>query len=57
MIEYLIVQVVALMSLTAITTLLIVFGFREFKYRKKIDFLSHLVDKGYESKHIDLNKL
>lgn len=55
--EIIIAQVTALLAMCAICTLLIVFGYKEAKYNKKIDFLSHLVDKGYESKKIDLNKL
>lgn len=54
---YIITQIVALLALTAITTLLIIYGYKEAKYRKKIEFLTHLVDKGYESNKVDLNKL
>lgn len=57
MLEYMITQIVALLALTAICTLLIVFGYREFKYRRKIDFLTHLVDKGYETENVDINNL
>lgn len=55
--SYIITQIVALLAITAITTLLIIFNCREYKYRKKIEFLTHLVDKGYETQKIDLNKL
>lgn len=54
---YIITQIVAILALTAITTLLIIFNCKEYKYRKKIEFLTHLVDNGYESQKIDLNKL
>lgn len=55
--EYIFVQIVALLGLTAITTLLIITNYREFKYRKKIEFLTHLVDKGYETEYVDINNL
>lgn len=45
------------LSLVTISVLLIVFGYKEMKYRKKIEFLKHLVDKGYESDMVDINKL
>lgn len=55
--EILISQLIALMCITAIAVLLIVFSFKEFKLRKKIELLTHLVDKGYEYEHIDLNNI
>lgn len=50
-------QILAIIALAAIVTLLIIYNYKEFKYRKKIDFLTHLVDKGYESENIDLNNI
>lgn len=43
--------------ITAIAVLLTIYSWREFRYRKKIEFLTHLIDKGYESDMIDLNNL
>lgn len=50
-------QILAILALAAITTLLIVYNYKEFKYRKKIEFLTHLVDKGYETENVDINNL
>lgn len=56
--EYVIIpQIVALLALTAIIVLYVTFTYKENKYRKKIDFLTHLVDKGYETENVDINNL
>lgn len=54
---YLLVSIISIISLATICGLCVVFGFKERHYEKKIEFLSHLVDKGYESNNIDLNNL
>lgn len=48
---------IPIVGLVTISILLIIFGFKEFRYRKKIEFLKHLVDKGYETEQVDINKL
>lgn len=57
MIEVLIAQLACILSLAAVLVLMVIYGYREFKYRKKIEFLTHLVDKGYETNNVDINNL
>ena len=54
---YIIIQIVALLAVVAVAILLIIYNSKDYKYCKKIEFLTYLVDKGYESNKIDLNKL
>lgn len=57
MTEIIIMQVFGLLCLTAVTTLLIIFNYKEAKYSKKINFLTDLLEAGYESDKIDLNNI
>ena len=55
--EAFIVYSVPIIGLVTIAVLLIIFGYKESRYRKKIEFLEKVIDKGYETENIDLNKL
>lgn len=55
--ETLIVQGLALLSLTTLGVLLIITGYREFKLRKKVELLKHIIDCGYEHENVDINNL
>lgn len=55
--DFVIIYGLPIVCLATIAILLIVFGYKDMKYRKKIDFLKHLIDRGYESENIDINKL
>ena len=55
MFEIALLQSLALVSLTTIAVLLIVFGWREFRLSKKIELLKHLIDKGYQSVDVDFD--
>lgn len=57
MIELLVPQVFAIASMTAIIILFIVFSYKEYRLRKKIELLTHLIDKGYETENVDINNL
>ena len=57
MIELTILQATALLSITTIAVLLIIFGWREFRLSKKIELLKHIIDKGYETENVNINDL
>lgn len=53
--EVLIAQVIALLALSAVSILLIISGYREYRLNKKVELLKYMMDKGYENDKIDLN--
>lgn len=55
--DLLIIQLMALASLTTLGILLIVFGYREYRLRKKVDLLRHMIDRGYEHENVDINNI
>lgn len=59
MFEIALLQSLALVSLTTIAVLLIVFGWREFRLTKKIELLKALIEKGHQPVdcEFDINKI
>lgn len=55
--EIMITQIIALCGLIAIAILLITTGYKEFRLRKKVELLTHIIDKGYEHDNVDINSL
>ena len=55
--DFIVVYGLPIVCLATIAVLLIVYGYKDMKYRKKIEFLTHLVDKGYETENVDINKI
>lgn len=52
--EFIFVQIIAILAMAAIAILLIVFGYKEFKYRKKVEFLTNLISKDYETDKLEI---
>lgn len=57
MIEILLPQCLAIAAMATIAILIIVFGYKEYRLRKKVELLTHIVDKGYEHDNVDINTL
>lgn len=55
--EYIVVSALAICSLTAISVLLIVSYNKQHRLDKKVQLLTHIIDKGYEHENVDINSL
>ena len=55
MIEILLPQCLAIAAMATIAILIVVFGYKEYRLRKKVELLTHIVDKGYEHENVPLN--
>lgn len=57
MIGIILAQVLGILTMATVAILLIVYGYKEYKLRKKIELLTHIIDKGYETENVDINNL
>ena len=54
---YALISIVPILCLTAIAIVISHYHWKEYRLDKKVDMISHLVDKDYETDNIDLDKL
>lgn len=57
MIGIILTQVLGILTMATVAILLIIYGYKEYKLRKKIELLTHIIDKGYETENVDINNL
>lgn len=54
---YALISIVPILCLTAIAIVITHYNWKEYRLDKKVDMISRLVEKDYETDNIDLNEL